>query len=96
MRALSRADEYVVHHPDRARDIIQKRLGYSDEYMESIWKEHQFSLSLDQAYILTMEDEARWLIKNQFSATQSMPNFLNVIYFDAIEETKPTMVTIPH
>ena len=94
LRALVQSEEYAIHHPAEARAIVQKKLHHDDAYMAAIWPEHQFSLSLDQSLILAMEDEARWMIKNNLTNEKQVPDFVNYIYVDGLKAVKPEAVNI--
>jgi NitT/TauT family transport system substrate-binding protein len=69
-------------------------VGYDDAFMDIFWSESPFSLSLDQSLITAMEDEARWMIKNNLTAETKVPNFLDYIDEDALEAVKPDAVNI--
>jgi len=92
--ALVQAENYNASHPAQAKAIVQKRLHYDDSYMAEVQSEHQFSVSLDQSLILAMEDEARWMIKNNFTSEKTIPDFLNYIYVDGLKAVKPEAVNI--
>jgi NitT/TauT family transport system substrate-binding protein len=55
-----------------------------------------FELSLDQSLLINTEDEARWAIKNNLIDKTEIPNYLDYIYIDALEEVKPEAVGIIH
>jgi len=94
LKSLVLAEEYVIHNPAEARAIVQKRLNLDAIYMETVWSQNQFSVSLDQSLIIAMEDEARWLIENNLTAEKQVPDFLNYIYVDGLEVVKPNAVNI--
>jgi len=94
MKSLVQAEHYIVSHQDEAKAIIRRRMNFDATYMEIIWPRYQFSLSLDQALILAMEDEARWMIKNNLTKEKSVPNFTNYIYIDGLKVVKPEAVNI--
>jgi NitT/TauT family transport system substrate-binding protein len=94
LNSLAQAEDYVIRHSTEAKAIIQKRLQYDDAYMAAIWAEHQLSVTLDQALIIAMEDEARWMIKNDLTKEKTVPNFLDYIYEDALKAVKPEAVNI--
>ena len=73
---------------------LKRRYQYDDAYAARVWKEHLFSLSLDQSLITAMEDEARWMIKNKLTKEKDVPNFLNYIHVDALKAAKPEAVHI--
>ena len=62
--------------------------------METVWSQNQFSLSLDQSLITAMEDEARWMIKNNLTTEKQVPDFLDYIYEDGLKAVKPEAVNI--
>ena len=94
LTSLSQAEDYLFDNPAEARAIVRKRLNLDAAYMESVWSQNQFSLSLDESLILAMEDEARWMIQNNLTAEKHVPNFLDFIYEDALKAIKPAAVNI--
>jgi len=94
LKSLAQAEEYAIRNPAEAKAIVQKRLNLDAAYMETVWSQNQFSLSLDQALILTMEDEARWMIKNNLTTEKQVPDFLNYIYEEGLKAVKPEAVNI--
>jgi NitT/TauT family transport system substrate-binding protein len=73
---------------------VQKMLNLEQTYMETVWSQNEYGLSLEQSLILAMEDQARWMIINNLTAETEVPNFLDYIYEDALEEIKPEAVNI--
>jgi len=94
LKSLAQAEEYAIRNPAEAKAIVQKRLNLDAAYMETVWSQNQYSLSLDQSLILTMEDEARWMIKNNLTTEKAVPNFMDYIYVDGLEAIKPESVNI--
>ena len=94
LTAVREAETYAVNNPGEAREIIRKRLNYDDAFMGAIWQEHQFSLTLDQSLVLAMEDEARWMIANNLTSENAVPDFRRDIYTRSLEEIKPGAVNI--
>jgi NitT/TauT family transport system substrate-binding protein len=91
---LFQAESYLASHQSEAKAIVRKRMNFDDAYLEMIWQRYQFSLSLDQSLILAMEDEARWMIKNNLTTEKQVPDFLNSIYIDGLKAVKPEAVNI--
>lgn len=94
LKSLVQAEKYVIEHPVEAMAIVQEKLGYDDEYMATVIPQHTYSLSLDQSLIFAMEDEARWMIRNNLTSATAIPDFLNYIYADGLAKIKPNSVTI--
>lgn len=94
LKALAQAEEYAFRNPVQSKDIVQKALGFEPGYMDTVWAQNQFTLSLDQALITAMEDEARWLIANNLTTGTQVPDFIEYIYEDALKTVKPAVVSI--
>jgi NitT/TauT family transport system substrate-binding protein len=94
LKSLAEAEEYVNTHPAESKAIVQKRLNLSADYMDTVWKQNQFTLSLDQSLVLAMEDEARWMIRNNLTTERQVPNFLDYIQEDDLKAIKPDSVNI--
>jgi NitT/TauT family transport system substrate-binding protein len=94
LKALSAAEDFITQHPQEAKDITKRQLGFSDTYMDTVWPKQQYSLSLDQSLVTAMEDEARWMISNNLTAETQVPDFLRYIYVDGLNEVKPAAVNI--
>ncbi|VVB64132.1 NMT1/THI5 like protein [uncultured archaeon] len=94
LRSVAQAEEYTTNRPQETKAILQKKLNYTDAYMAAVWPDHQFSISLDQSLVLAMEDEGRWMIKNNLSTVKTIPNFREYIYMKGLEKMKPESVNI--
>jgi len=94
LKSLAQAEEYLIRYPAESKAIIQKRLNLDAAYIETVWSQNQFSLSLDQSLIVTMEDEARWMIANGLTSEKTVPNFSDYIYLDSLKAVKPEAVNI--
>ncbi len=75
LRSISQAEEYAFLHSEEAKALVKKRLGYDDTYVAKVWRDNLFSLSLDQALVAAMEDEARWMIKNNLTTEKASSGF---------------------
>ncbi len=94
LRSLIQAEEYLARHSGEAKAIVQARLKYDDTYMAKVWSQQQSSITLDQSFIAAMEDEARWMIKNNLTSEKKVPDFVNYIYVDGLKAVKPEAVRI--
>jgi ABC-type nitrate/sulfonate/bicarbonate transport system substrate-binding protein len=94
LRSLYQAEQFALAHPNEAKAIVQEKMKYDPVYMEKIWPEHRFTLTLDQSLILAMEDETRWMMKNNLTDKNVMPNYLDYIYTDSLRTVNPASVNI--
>jgi NitT/TauT family transport system substrate-binding protein len=94
LKSLEQAENYALSHPTESKALLQKRLNYTDEYMAAVWPQNQYSLTLDMSLVTAMEDEGRWMIKNNLTSAEKIPDFRNYIYTKGLEEVKPEAVNI--
>jgi len=94
LRSLHQADEFVLAHPEEAKAIVQKKMNYKPAYLEKIWPEHRFTLTLDQSLLVAMDDETRWMIKNNLTSASMVPNYLTNIYTSGMSTVKPESMNI--
>jgi len=94
LKTINRAEEVIQKNKEEAINVVYQRLNLNREMVTSIWNEFTFELFLDQATFTTLENEARWAIRNKLTDRKKIPNYLNFIYFDALRAVKPEGVTI--
>ena len=94
LRALIQAQDYISNSPEKAMAIVANKLNYNSSYLSTVWADFQFSLSLDQAQISAMQDEARWSIDNNLVNATAIPDFSNYIYVEGLKTVAPGAVSI--
>ncbi len=94
LAALVDAERYIGSHEAKVREYIGDYFNYASAYLDAIWPVQQFEVTLPQALLLTMEQEAGWLIEQGLTAATSIPNYYHDIYQQGLLEVKPNAVTI--
>ncbi len=94
MRALVQAEEYTEKNDELASQIISKHFELDAQDVQLFWPNNRFEIVLPQVLLIAMEDEARWRIENNLTPATEIPNYLDYIYMDSLEEVKPEVVTI--
>ncbi|MBL7212469.1 MAG: NrtA/SsuA/CpmA family ABC transporter substrate-binding protein [Desulfobacteraceae bacterium] len=94
LRAIQKGEELIQREEDKSIDIVCQRLGSDRKLTESIWGDFVFQLMLDQMILMSLEDVARWAIKQGLTTQKEVPNYLDYIYMDALDEVRPEAVTI--
>ena len=94
VKSIVKAEAFVKANNEIAKGILAKKYGYEPAYMDAAWPQYEFKVQLSQDSLLLFEDQAQWRIKNNFTNASKIPNYLNYIYFDALEEIKPEAITI--
>jgi len=94
LSALADAEEFVAANPAATRVIIQERLDLDSGYMDLVWEQNSFGLSLDQSLITAMEDEARWMIRSKLTTETAVPDLGEYVDVDGLKAVKPGAVNI--
>jgi ABC-type nitrate/sulfonate/bicarbonate transport system substrate-binding protein len=83
LRALAQAEQFIASHPKEGRAMIAAWVKLPETVKDSGIKT-LYELSLDQTMLLTMEDEARWMIENKLTQQTQVPDYLNYLYPEAL------------
>lgn len=94
LRALAKAEQYVRTQPAQAQEIVAKFTGIEPGIVRGAWANSTYELTLHQALLLGLEDEARWAIKGGMTSAGEVPNYLDYIYFPGLSSVKPEAITI--
>jgi len=94
LRALVRAEEFSRDNSAAAQRIVAEFNRMDAEKIRDMWGDSSFTVTLDQALIIALEDESRWAIKGGLTGARVAPNFLDCIYFDGLKAVKPDAVRI--
>jgi len=96
LKSVVTAENFLKANPEKAKQVIIKRLAEDPNYFNNNWSKHNFNIALSQSLLITMESEARFKIASKLTDKAIIPNYLNFIYFDALDKVKPDAVTIIH
>jgi sulfonate transport system substrate-binding protein len=94
LQALVKAERYVIANPQESKQIISEFSGIDIASLASIWNDFQFNISLNQSLLVTLEDQARWAIKNRLTDRRDLPNFFETLYIDGLMSVKPDAVRV--
>lgn len=94
LMAIEKAEEFIRKNNREAADIVAKRLKMDRETLNATWDSFHFALFLDQPILTSLEDEARWSIRNGLGDAKKIPNYLDYLHSDALKAVKPEAVLI--
>jgi len=94
LNALLEAEAFISNNPVETQNIISEKTNLEIGYLKSVWQGNDFALSMPQRLLVAMEDEARWVIKNDLVEEKEIPNYLDFLYIDALDSVKYEAVTI--
>jgi NitT/TauT family transport system substrate-binding protein len=93
-RALSQAAKFAQAQPAAAGAIIAQWTKVPPADLQAGKYPKRYELFLDQALLLAMEDQARWMIKNKLTDQTRVPNYLNYINAEVLTQVTPQAVRI--
>ena len=96
MKSLLEAEDYIRDNPEESKEFARIRFDYDSDYMDYSWPKQEFAVILSQAMLITFEEQTRWRIEHGLTDATEVPNYLDYIYTDALEEVKPEAVSIIH
>ncbi|MFC1542696.1 ABC transporter substrate-binding protein [Pseudomonadota bacterium] len=94
LKALTDAELFASDHPEEAISIVAMRLGTSRESIKPLWKEHALKLSMDQSYLLLLEDISRWMVDSRLVDGSASPDYLRIIDTGPLERIDPNRVSL--
>ena len=96
LRALERSISFIHDNERESQSIVAQKLEKSGEFIDWIWPDFEFDLTLAQSLIVTLENEAEWAIYKELVDGATPPNYLDFIYPSLLAEVNPDSVTITH
>ena len=94
MKAIEKGNDLIKENKEEAITIVSQRLKMERGLVASVRDDFEFQLVLDQSILITLEDEARWMVEKNLTDKTEVPNYLEYVYIDALEEVKPEAVMI--
>jgi NitT/TauT family transport system substrate-binding protein len=94
LAALVDAEQYVASHEHEARRYIREYFNNTEAYLDVVWPIQRFRVTLPQALLLAMEQEAGWLIEQGLVSATAIPNYYDDIYQQGLRAVQPDAVTI--
>lgn len=91
LRAISKANEFMAEDPAAAQAMVARATKSKLQDVSRQWGDQQTMLRLDQALVLSLEDELRWMTTGKDG---HVPNFLNQMDSTALMAVNPRSVTV--
>ena len=93
LRALVKAEDFLLEHEEEAKDIIMRKWGFDQELIRQVWDKTRLKVTLSQSLLFSLESFAKWWMVKE-GKHGDPPNFLNYIYTGALDEIDRKAVTI--
>lgn len=94
LRAIEKSETFILNNRKEAMDIVGQKLNLDRKVVTAAWDDFRFRLFLDQSLLTSLEDEARWAIRNRLTDSDTVPNYLEYFHTAALKAVKPGAVGI--
>lgn len=94
LKALIKAETFVNLYPEDARRVVSEIYGTDKTTLDALWSCCNIHVILDQALLVNLEDQSRWILKKGWGKRRDMPNYIDFIYTDGLASVKPSAVRI--
>lgn len=96
MQALSLAINHIQQQPAQAQSMIAAALDLPSPQLQASFRPDDFTLSLDQSLLLSLEDQTRWAVRKGLTPAEPAPNYLESLDVRPLAAVAPAAVTIIH
>jgi ABC-type nitrate/sulfonate/bicarbonate transport system substrate-binding protein len=94
LRAIVRANAFIVKQPTETLAVTSKNIGAESLFFGREWEDYRFTAALDQSLLLNLEDQARWMLREEAGSGRRPPNFMDFIYTEGLKGVQPAAVRI--
>lgn len=94
LRAVERAQQLIRTRPAEAQAIMKTRLELDQAFVDWAWGDLHYRLGLDQSLLSTLENEARWALRESHVPPRAaIPNVLDLVHPGPLRKALPGAVT---
>jgi len=95
LQGLNIAIEYIASFPEKSKVIVMNELNLGLTFINWVWDDYIFKLSLNQSLRLNIKSQVVWAIETQMSEYNDMPNIDAFLDRRAMMQVDPGAVNIP-
>jgi ABC-type nitrate/sulfonate/bicarbonate transport system substrate-binding protein len=94
LSALIQAEKYIYQHLPETIELVSNGLALDKIIVEKYFEYSSLEISLPQALLVSMRDQAQWIASENKTSRLAIPDFKDFIYFDALNAVHPTKISI--
>lgn len=89
LRAVEQAEQLIKANPVLAKTSFSVQTGIPPNVTNVIWDNYQYQLSLTAALLRTLQSEARWAQRENYTSNPEVPNFRALLNDGPLKKLKP-------
>lgn len=94
LKALIGAEQELVRDPEGVSASLAREHQMPLAELKSVMENQRNSVTIDQVQILSLEDQARWLLETGVEKGRGAPNFLKFLYPSILRDLRPESVNL--
>ena len=96
LRAFIRAERYVADHQQQAKATFMTQFHLNAAVTDEVFANYTLRIWLGQEFLIALESQAKWAMDSGITKQTQMPNYLNLVHLNALEQVSPEAVSIIH
>jgi len=93
LKALILAEEFALNHSEETKSIIAQKWQIDPEMVRYTWNGTRLFVSCNQSIVTGLQTYVKWKMVSE-GRTESAPDVLPYVFYHALEEVDPKLVTI--
>ena len=94
LQALNTAAEFMSAEERESQRIVADHLSLDEAQLNRQWALFDFDLTLTQSLLMSLENQAQWIIRRGNEDEVIVPDFVDVLYLEGLEAVKPEAITV--
>lgn len=94
LRAIAKAEDHVRSHPEEGLEILARHLNSDVATVREAADKIDYQLSLSEALLVMMDEQARWALRRGIAPVGTPPNFLDYVDQAPLKRVKPAAITL--
>lgn len=94
VRSLIQATQFIHDYPKKSHKIAAQFIKIENSLLQELSGTYHFKIFLDQTFLINLENQTDWAMKNNLTDQTNVPNYLDFVYLDALKAVKPENMTI--
>ncbi|WP_413701254.1 ABC transporter substrate-binding protein [Psychromonas sp. KJ10-10] len=92
--ALNNAINYIATNPESSRQIIATRLKEDPQFIDWVWTDYIFKLSLNRSLLMNLKSQGIWMIDSELVEVNNLPDYKMLLDERALKTVNPMAVRL--
>jgi NitT/TauT family transport system substrate-binding protein len=94
LAAMLRNEGWIKANRAAAVKAAAASQNMDEQVMAGVWDEHRWKVELSKTLLISLEQEAQWVINSRRTIKTTIPNYLDFVHVDSLQSLKPEAVTL--